>query len=263
MRYAYFVVEGPHDLELVARVLRCDPLKRYRLRRIINISDLHSYWQPLVPTRFPPDGDLLKRVDMPVFFQGEQLSLALHAVGGDSRIVHSMEETLTLLPHPPDAVGALLDADTDVTAAQRFDMIRAGLAPLKLSVPSAAGVVADGPPRCGVFVLPDNTSQGTLEDLLMECAAESYPDLLAAARVLVAGVDPTRYKPTHGDMKEFTRNAGRNKATVGCITAVLKPGKAVQTSIQDNRWIDTPTLVLPRIAAVHGFLADLFGCRDQ
>jgi hypothetical protein len=42
------------------------------------------------------------------------------------------------------------------------------------------------------------------------------------------------------------------------MTSILRPGKAVQTSIQDNRWLRNQALAIPRIAAVQTFLTELF-----
>jgi hypothetical protein len=53
------------------------------------------------------------------------------------------------------------------------------------------------------------------------------------------------------------REAGRNKTIVGSVASILRPGKAVQVSIQDNRWLRDATLMLPRVRAVQEFLIDL------
>jgi len=45
---------------------------------------------------------------------------------------------------------------------------------------------------------------------------------------------------------------------VGCIANVLRPGKSVQVSIQDNRWVTAETLTLPSMAPLDQFLQDLF-----
>jgi hypothetical protein len=117
--------------------------------------------------------------------------------------------------------------------------------------------VTNGPPRLGAFVLPDNQSAGTLEDLLLECAQSSYPGLLSSARnhVTAALADETL---TKDDAEDFLKPSGQNKAVVASIGGILRPGKAIQTSIQDNRWLDGAALQLPRIKAVQDFLAAIF-----
>jgi hypothetical protein len=251
--YAYIVVEGPHDLEVVARLLK--PLG---IKRITLLKHLDPYWDALVPRKFPHGDDLLKRVPVPVFFKGAERSLAIHAAGGDTRIASSVEETLITLAAPPRAIGAILDADVAATPAERHASLQQKLsASTSVRLPDTPGKVAPGPPRCGAFVLPDNTTRGTLEDLLLECASTSYPSLLGAARALVGGIDPDDESFVPADMVDFTKPAGRNKATLACIAGVLRPGKAVQVSIQDNRWLDGAALELPRIAALRAFVYDL------
>ena len=253
VRYAYLATEGPHDVEFIARLLRLHGLKR-----ITEEKRLDAYWKPLIPRSFPHGGDLHKRVPVPSFFASGTVSVAVHAAGGDSRIAEAIEETLALLPSRTlDAIGALLDADTQQTAAQRFLALQERLLALKLPLPGKPGSASQVSPRCGVFILPDNQSQGTLEDVLLECAAQTYPALLSEAQGLVGRIVPggPEYQPE--DMKDFLKPAGRNKAAVACMAGVLRPGKAVQVSIQDNRWLTGQALKLPRVVGVHDFLVSL------
>ena len=93
----------------------------------------------------------------------------------------------------------------------------------------------------------------------MECAEFVYPSILQAARVLVDSAERHAPELLQEDLVELRKPAGRKKATIASIAAVLKPGKAIQTSIQDNRWLEGPTLELPRIVALRGFLGELMG----
>jgi hypothetical protein len=60
------------------------------------------------------------------------------------------------------------------------------------------------------------------------------------------------------DLEELLKPAGRHKAIVGSIASILRPGKAIQVSLQDNRWLRDAALDLPRLSAVKSFLASLF-----
>ena len=52
----------------------------------------------------------------------------------------------------------------------------------------------------------------------------------------------------------------RNKAIVGVIANVLRPGKAVQVSLQDNRWLRDPEcLQLPKVSALLNFVDAVIG----
>jgi hypothetical protein len=254
MRYAYLVVEGPHDVEFVGRLL-----KPHQFKRVNQDTRVDPYWRSLVPTTFPYGGDLSRRVPVPTFFASDEVSVAVHAADGDTNIHKRIEETLATLPIVPEAVGVLLDADSQSPPAERFKLVRDALDRLNLglNLPMQLGGVSTTAPRCGLFVLPDNQTAGTLEDLLLECAAVSYPGLLAGAQALVNSVQPADTSFTKEDMKDFLKPAGPRKATVACVAGILKPGKAIQVSIQDNRWLDAQALSLPRIHAVQQFLKDL------
>jgi len=255
VRYVYLVVEGPHDVEFVGRLL-----KPHGFERVKRFEKLAAYWDRLVPKSFPHRGDLLRRVPVPMFFDSVEVSLAIHAAGGDSQLHEAVGDTLQgALPTPPDAVGIILDADSKLMPAARFTKLLSELSQLGLglNLPTQPGAVSTGSPRCGIFVLPDNLTPGTLEDLLLDCAALNYPGLLTAAQALVAQAQSSASSLTKEDMEEFLKPAGRKKATVASIVGVLKPGKAVQMSIQDNRWLEAQALSLPSILKVQQFLKDL------
>jgi hypothetical protein len=236
-------------------------LKPHGFERVEFFKELAPYWSDrLVPKDFPHKGNLLRRVPVPMFFDSREVSLAVHSAGSDSQISTTVGDTLqVVLPAPPDAVGIILDADSTVTPAARFKELYDELSQLKLglNLPAQAGAVSTGTPRCGIFVLPDNLNPGTLEDLLLECAALNYPGLLTAAQALVAQAQAGASSLTKEDLKDFRKPTGRKKATVAGIASVLRPGKAVQTSIQDNRWLEAQALSLPRILTLRQFLKDL------
>lgn len=250
---AYIAVEGPHDVELVAVLLALDGFRRVQYRR-----EVDAYWHPLIPTTFPHRDDLLARVPVPIFFRSGVRWLAIHATGGETNLVRKVEETLAVLSVPPSSVGVVLDADTKKTPAERFHGVATELGKLGLGLPTTPGEVSPPPLRTGVYVLPDNMSAGTLENLLLECGGVVYPDLLGKARSYVGSVHASAPELEGDDMKPLERGAGRNKATIAAMASVLRPGRAIQNSIQDNRWLKDPhALALPRVAALRAFLLKL------
>ena len=64
------------------------------------------------------------------------------------------------------ALGITRDADASV--AQVFQSVCTLLGNHGLPAPAAPGQVAAGPPRVGVFLLPDNQRDGMLEDLCLD-----------------------------------------------------------------------------------------------
>ena len=249
--YGYLVVEGPHDVELVAQLLRPHGLARVQLER-----DLDAFFVPLVPRTYPPDGDLLKRVPVPLFLQSATHVVAVHSAVGDTRLIATIGENAVLLDVARlTAIGILIDSD-DVSPFDRYNAIRDGLRAQGYQMPDDPGDVTAGPPRLGGFVLPDNSGAGTLEDILLDCAQHVYPGLLATAATHVdtAAQDKSLVKK---DLEETRSRAGRHKAIVGSIASVLRPGRAVQVSLQDNRWLRDTALALPRVRAIQQFLMTL------
>ncbi len=253
-KYGFVVVEGPHDIEFVYRLLSPYGLKRLKFEK-----ELEPFFRPLIPREYPPDGDLQKRMGTPLFLQSATHAVAIHSATGDSRLVGTVQENLAMLdPARFTGLGIILDADLDkaTSAAERYKVIQDKMAAIGHPLTEPAGQVTEGVPKRGAFVLPDNTSPGTLEDLLLECGYATYPGLLASATKHVdsAAADGTL---TVNDLGHFNKPSGRNKAIVGSVASVLRPGKAVQVSIQDNRWVRGDNLALPRIKAVQDFLCKL------
>jgi hypothetical protein len=251
-KYGYLVVEGPHDIEFVYRLLSPLGLRRIRLE-----ADGDPFFTPLIPHDYPPDGDLQERMPVPLFLQSGTHAIAVHGAAGDARLIQTLEENTVLIGLAGlTGVGIILDADTDQSPVDRYVTIRDQLRAKNLAFPDDAGVVSPTTPRLGAFVLPDNQAPGTLEDILLECGQLVYAGLLSTAtHVNAASQDPSLLNE---DLEELRKPAGRIKAIVGSIASILRPGKAVQVSIQDNRWLrDSAALAIPRVRAVQDFLTNL------
>jgi hypothetical protein len=253
IRYCYIVAEGPQDIEFLVCLL-----KSYELSRVTRLSLLDSFWKPLVPTTFPVDDDLMKRVPVPIFLQNTELSVALHSAIGITRLSNTIEESLALIPASKIfGIGLVLDADDIQSPQQRFEELISKLSPLGLSVPSMPGEIKKGSPRCGIFITPNNSEPGTLEDILIQCAQVNYPDLLNLSTNYISSIDATQLTPS--DLKELNKPAGKNKAVVSSITSVLRPGKTLQVSIQDNRWLNDQTMILDSVKLIKRFLDEVTG----
>ena len=250
-KYGYLVVEGPHDVEFIYRLLRPFGLVRVQFH-----DRLDEYFKPLVPNKFPFKGDLQRRVPVPLFLQSSSHAVAIHSAVGDTRLLETIEENSAVIDYTQlTGIGILLDTDNQVSAHERYATIKRGLERKGYILPDLPANVSQGRPRLGGFVLPDNENAGNLEDLLIECAQRVYPELLGSARqhVELASNVPS----LAGDGEDLSKTQIRNKAVVGSIASVLRPGKAIQTSIQDNKWVRGESLQLERIKAVQNFLADL------
>jgi hypothetical protein len=250
-KYGYIVVEGPHDIEVVARLLSPKGFSRVKM-----VGDVDEVLRPLIPT-FPHGGDLQKRVPAPLFLRSDEYYVAVHSAIGDSQLALRVRDSVkTLEPVAFDSVGVLLDSDRRVPVADRYAAITAELAGYGHRLPPNAGTVAPGSPRLGAYVLPDNSSEGNLEDLLMECAGAAYPSILASATAFIEDArDDPKFCDTSGE--DLSKIPVFNKAVVGAVACTLRPGKSVQVSIQDNFWLKGSNLLLPKVKALQEFLQDL------
>ncbi len=253
VKYCYLVSEGPQDIEFLISLL-----KSHGLKRIKNLSELDPFWMPLVPRTFPVDDDLMKRVPVPTFLQNSDLSIALHSAVGITRLSNTIEESLALVPVSKIfSIGIVLDAD-DQSSQSRFSELSDQLSKLQLTVPTNPGEVNLGSPRCGVFIIPNNFDPGTLENILIECARINYPDLLHLSENYISSID--RRQLLSQDLRELKKPSGQDKAIVSSITSILKPGRTLQVSLQDNRWINENTMQLESIRLIKEFLDTLIGC---
>jgi hypothetical protein len=250
-RYAILGVEGPHDLAFIAKLLRRLGLVNYGGVD----AELDPFWRPFVPV-YPKGGRLYVRMDMPAIISNADISVAIYSGEGTN-----LREKFpaTFVNHPSfkndiAAFGIIADSDdspcTNV-AAQYAAAYRQHFP----NFPATPGSVDTSLIRSGIFVLPDNIIQGTLEHIILDCADLIYPDLRAKAQTYLTNIDRTTLSGE--DLTEIQKPAGENKALASCISSVLKPGKTIQTSIQDNRWIEPRTLALPRVSNIKAFLQQL------
>lgn len=251
-RYAILAVEGQHDQAFVVKLLR---------RMGLNLYDgvaatLDRFWRPFVPTYPTKEGKLYARMDMPSIVFNHDIEVAVYCAEG-SNLHSTFPATFVATPRFKTEVAAFgIIADSDDAAPAKVasdyaDVFRQHFP----NIPSAPGAVDTSAIRTGIFVLPDNANQGSLESLLLECADVVYPDLKAKARAYLDGIDRTLLNA--GDLKDIRKPFGENKAWAGCVSTVLKPGKTIQTSIQDNRWIEPRTQALPSVQRLADFLKEL------
>jgi len=66
-----------------------------------------------------------------------------------------------------EVIGFIRDADA-LPAASAFNSICETLRKNNLSVPASINLFADGKPKTGIFIMPDNQSRGTLESLCLQ-----------------------------------------------------------------------------------------------
>jgi hypothetical protein len=268
-RLSFVAVEGQHDSAFIGRLLKDAGFRL--VQRMIEVSGrpnglfLDPKLSRLVPPGYPHDNDLLARVPVPHFWQSEHHAIALRPANSDSKLANSVVAAIRAIdPEAFGSIAVVLDADNKGVPPERLRGIRRGVEDearrlnheLGFEFPETPGVVSVGTSKFGVFIMPDNSGPGTLEDLLLECADENYPDLKAKAVAYLSDIDRSALSGDDLDEMEGAP-AGEKKAQVGVIASVLKPGKAIQNSISDNRWLEGSAKALPRIEELRRFLREL------
>jgi hypothetical protein len=257
MERVLLVCEGVHDSAFLARLLRCLGFEAVR-----DSKTLDPGWLPLLPA--PPRNRLVRAYPIPECFElpsADKTLIVLNAEGltNIARLLSDRLGAMADAGETVDGIGLVVDADAEGPRSRLRSLARSSSDAEVPAWPIEPGSVATSSPRVGVFVFPDARSTGTFDLALLDCAASEYPALLAAAsrHVQLLHAPPSELDAT--DLEEARKPAGRDKATVASMVALLKPGKAVQTSTQDHRWVSARTLELPRVAACLKFLAELTG----
>jgi len=139
-----------------------------------------------------------------------------------------------------DAIALIADADSNADSRYRALCEKLKASQLKCEPPLGA---VDGKPRCGVWILPNNRDAGTIESLLLESGRGAYEWLVTQSQSFVESVqnDGESHGHDRRELAELNKPAGSSKAALAAAASVLRPGKAVQVSIQDNRWITKDT----------------------
>ncbi len=255
VKYAIIGVEGNHDQALVSKLLKNLGFQRFDGKE----SNLDSFWKKFIPT-YPKNGNLYTRLNMPSILFNESLSVAIY-LGEGSNLAENLDDTFSINPeYKTDitAFGIIADADKKTTEKVVTEY-RQRLSNYFPNFPDKAGVVDKNIPRTGIYVLPNNISQGVLDTLLCECGEIAYPEYMARAKLYLDNFsqEETKYKPLK--WKPFDDQ----KALIATVVSVLKPGKTNTTSITDNDWVSDITIEeVASLKQFQTFLIDLLELTD-
>ena len=245
MKYSILATEGPHDQAFLAKLLRTLGLERIRDDR----NSLDAFWAGFLPT-YPPQ-QLYTRMNIPSIMISQTHSVAVYWGEGSNLIPRLVSLTTNFKRYKEDidAFGLIVDADNrqpGLIANESAEKLRA-IFPMISAVP---GTITTGTPRTGIYVLPDNSRQGTLDSCLLECASVVYPDHRDGAEKFLDSLNSQH--TSH--LRTFTRE----KAVVACIVGVLKPGRTNTASIADNNWISEQTVTnVAEVSSLRNFIKSL------
>jgi len=263
-RRIYLIAEGVHDITFFARILR----KRFAAVQIKHADQLDGgYREWLASFKWPHGGDIARlSVPAPEFYlcpareQRDAATIALVNALGIDNIVKKLLVDLEAFRHAGvelHALGVVLDSD-DRTAEQSFEQTCAALQRLELTSPDRLGEFVAGSPSVGLFVLPDGQRAGTLEDVLIPLGQHVYGPLFAVAEPFIDTMRGVVKGLGGKESAELKKPSGSKKALLSAVSAVLKPGRAIQATLQDHRWISEDTLEHPEIAPSVRFIERLF-----
>lgn len=239
MKYYYILTEGVHDVEFIGRLLKIAA----NATRIIYKDKVDSFWHPLLPTRFPQftTQDIVKRINIPAFFQNEDLSVAVHPIAEKGLFFKSFDAACIAISNfktKIKSLGIFADSDFNGSIQSKHDSITDQFSK-EVNFPQKPGEINSSSPSSGVFLFPNNKDHGTIEDLLIECCELEYNHLLKNADNFLTNIDLNTL--CSNDKKEIYHPAGLNKATLGAIASIIKPGKAIQMAIQDLQIVTPKT----------------------
>jgi hypothetical protein len=245
MKNTLIIVEGFHDAEVIEKILKINSFAHIR-----NKDEVKSIWRQLIPSRFPVGNDLLERVNVPMFYDKDDSSIAIKICGSISKIVPIYNELRTTIYDgfkDIDNIFVIIDCDNNPEPVLRKKMIT------ELSFPSIGkGVTLVDGKKYGLFIVPNNRDTGTIENMLIECGRIKYPDLMSRAISFVDGIDMNTL--TDNDKEEILKPYGKNKAIIGVAANILKPGKSVTVSIHDNRWIESDIVATTSINSIAQYI---------
>ncbi|MEG4008927.1 hypothetical protein QUA41_06505 [Microcoleus sp. Pol11C1] len=262
MKYAIIGVEGPHDQAFTGKVLKLLGFKDFREELKGLESQLDPFWRKFIPV-YPKKGNLYKRLDMPSILFNNTVSVAIYA-GEGSNLVTNLDDILFANSEYQTNLAAFgIVADCDKSTPDRIVEPYANkFRSYFPNFPQGPGVVDTNSPRTGIYVLPDNVSQGVLDTLLCSCGEITYPAYMKRANSYLDS-----YLEDFSALDEFSKkerkslkwkNFDREKALVATVVSVLKPGKTNTTSIADNNWVSEQTQQqVPALANFIEFLRQL------
>jgi len=251
-RYALIGVEGNHDQAFLCRILhKCLGFKKFDNTQ----SDLDTFWRKFVPIYPPKSGRLYMRLDMPSVLHTNSVSVAIYAGEGSTLIKNLSAKLSDIDLSKLLAFGIVADSDKE-SPEKVAENYHAGFKEFFPDFPNKPGVLTEDSPRLGLYVLPDNSNQGVLDTLLLNCGKSAYPEFMQRAESYIAQFSQEEIQGM--GWKPFDRE----KAIIATVASVLKPGKTNTVSITDNNWVCSETVAaIPELNSITSFLNELLAVK--
>ncbi len=243
--HAILLCEGAHDFFTVAAMVQ-------RLHGWGFVKNIPQVLPEALRRTHPTPNE--KRIGAPEFdpqpkyFRTGDRWIEVRQRGSVSALFN--ETTVELLKMmKPDAIAIIVDAN-DVGVTKRVEDFRKLFGPI---YPHAAkmdpGDICSGAPSVGLWVAPDNKSNGTILDPILEVAAKVKPKLKSVAEKFVDKCEKFEPGP-------WTKH--RSKAILGAIGQTVEPGTSLRVALRDCTWLyDGDLLKTGPMAPLMQFLRDV------
>jgi len=280
-RCTMIIVEGYDDQEFIQKILKIAfGFEKFdgRESQLIKISPFWDIWKPkqLKPrkneglvTRVEgkEEVNLYERVNMPKILYRDNLSVGIFMGNGGElpNFLKDVDSTLSNLPKDDfdllEAICLFIDADQDeisLAFKRAVDWMRDIAENHFPEIDFASekckpGCLMGKSKKLGIYIIPDNQSQGTLEQIILQCGDLVYSDYMSKSRSYINQYPEFQWK----------KPASREKATIAAVVSVLQPGLTNTVSFARDNWISKETLEqVPDMVQLVQFLKELLGIED-
>ena len=239
--FVLIITEGAHDVEAISRILK---LKGFC--RLSKYDEIPKGLASIIPRQYPTgkSGILTRLVPHPTFLERNGNYMVVSNANGKTQLGENLSNLIGVLSMESlsKLLGIAIIADIDQDSSK--DCQRKIIQQIQDNDPTLTinmnnlldGELLKDENRfpLHLFLLPDNNSPGTLEFLLLAGAEQQYNELLQEAYNYIDSAKNHYSKQLNG--------FNDKKATVGVVANVLRPGKANQVSIGEDKWFTTESL---------------------
>lgn len=246
MKYCLIATEGPHDQAVLNKIFRELNYTEFNGA----IDSLEPYWQLFIP-KYPASNNLYKRLSFPTILRSDTHSIAIH-LGEGANLKNKLAQLFSAradLRRSLHAVGIVVDCDNNQPNQIAIDWHNQ-LKGVYANFPNTANTISGTKPKLGIYVLPDNVSQGVLDKIMCACAQHEYQPIWDAAKKFVNAMKPAQTNHW-GPFDEY-------KALCAAVTSILKPGSTNTVSYKADRWVSNATFnAVDDLGRLKTFVQDL------
>lgn len=245
--YTLILCEGAHDQAAVASLAsKCSGWTEQEGIPAALPQKLHSLFPKPTENRF----GAYNFERPPTYLEKHDNWLEIRERGGFDRLIS--ETTLKFIDRAaPDAIGCVVDAD-DKGVAMRLLACQEWLGErYKDAKKLEAGSVSAGKPRLGIWVAPDNESDGNIEGILLDAARMHNKGLVRTGKRFVTSlekIEPGKW------------STSREKAVLGAINQIVRPGASLAACLHSSKcWFDPSLATQAPFAKLCEFVERLAG----